>query len=249
MPSNNYLSAIKSDFDKLSIESDGFNIEALVKNSGSGTVLTVYIEGDGQAWKNRYVISSNPTPKKSVALALATIDPDLKIAYLARPCMYIGQNDIKCKNNAIYWTSHRYSSEIIDSMSYALNELKKYTKTDKIKLVGFSGGGTIAILLAVFRNDILKITTIAANLDHVLWTNQHKVTPLHASLNASDYAKKVQNIPQVHFVGSKDSVVGEEIIWAYCHRMLNYSKTKIMVIEGYTHSCCWEDNWVELLKE
>ena len=237
----------KQGFHPFHIVHDGFHIEMLVKKKGMNRFLTVYIEGDGFAWKNRYVVSKDPTPKKSIALSLATVDPGLKIAYLSRPCMYSGIDDRKCQNS-IYWTSHRYSMEVVNVMDHALNRLKTYTETDKIELIGYSGGGTIAVLLAAFRNDIVKMTTIAANLDHTLWTRLHGVTPLYGSLNAADYAEKVQHIPQVHFVGNRDAIVNGEIVRAYGGRMSDRSKTKITVMNEYTHSCCWEKHWVELLK-
>jgi pimeloyl-ACP methyl ester carboxylesterase len=249
MTSNNYLLAIDNGFEDISLKSNDFHIKALIKSSGTDNLLTVYIEGDGMAWKNKYTPSTDPTPRKSLTLRLANLDPALKVAYLARPCQYSGNKDIKCKSNAIYWTTHRYSPEIIDTMNNALNRLKKITETDTVKLIGFSGGGTIAVILAGLRKDTVEIITVAANLDHKLWTKLHKVTPLYGSLNAADYAEKVQFIPQVHFVGGKDSTVSEQVVRAYLDRMSNDSSIKIVVMEKYSHTCCWAENWPELLKK
>lgn len=245
---NNYSSAIDKGFEDINIKSNGFDIKALIKSKGNGSILTVYIEGDGLAWKNKYTPSRDPTPKRSLTLQLATLDPNLKITYLARPCHYSGEKNVKCRETSMYWTSHRYSFEIVNAMNNALNRLKELTETDTIHLIGFSGGGTIAVLLASFRKDIATIVTIAANLDHEQWTTLHEVTPLYASLNAADYAEKIQFIPQIHFVGGRDTNVNESVVRAYFNRMSNHSLTRIIVMEKYSHTCCWIENWQRLLQ-
>jgi len=50
--------------------------------------IHVYIEGDGNSWKNKYTLSDNPTPKQPIALQLALQDPHHQVIYLARPCQY-----------------------------------------------------------------------------------------------------------------------------------------------------------------
>ena len=51
--------------------------------------------------------------------------------------------------------------------------------------------------------------TIAAPLDHAAWTAQHNVQPLVGSLNPAD-SQELRKIPQVHFLGGKDTIVGYE---------------------------------------
>lgn len=249
MRDKKYLSTINKVFDDIEIQCNGFHLKSLVKSTGADTVMTVYIEGDGQAWKNRYTVSTDPTPQNSIPLQLATVDPASKVAYIARPCQYSGINDLKCKQSTIYWTTHRYGNEIVETMNLALNELKKKTKTDTLKLIGFSGGGTLAVLLAARRNDIIKIITIAANLDHTLWTDMHQVTPLYASMNAADFAEDVQLIPQVHFVGGNDQIVNKQVVQSFRDRMTNHSFIKIITVDDYTHKCCWVKKWLDLLKK
>ncbi|NIQ12880.1 MAG: alpha/beta hydrolase, partial [Candidatus Dadabacteria bacterium] len=78
--------------------------------------------------------------------------------------------------------------------------------------VGYSGGGTVAALIATRRNDVSSLTTIAANLDHAEWTRLHHISPLTGSLNAVNFIDKIENIDQLHFVGGKDKIVPKEII-------------------------------------
>ncbi len=60
------------------------------------------------------------------------------------------------------------------------------------------------MLLAAQRRDVDAVITVAANLDHRAWTAHHGDTPLHCSLNAADFARRLQSVPQVHYAGEKD---------------------------------------------
>ena len=50
--------------------------------------LMIYIEGDGNAWDKKHLLSKNPTPKNPLALKLVAKDTADSILYIARPCMY-----------------------------------------------------------------------------------------------------------------------------------------------------------------
>ena len=201
------------------------------------------------AWRDRYTVSRDPTPGNSIPLQLAIQDPHGKVAYLARPCQYVGGKDEVCGQSSIYWTSHRYAPEVIDALDDAIDCLKMTTEVGTIALVGYSGGGSLAVLLAARRNDVEQLVTVAANLDHELWTTYHKVTPLYGSLNAADYATEVQDIPQVHFVGGKDVIVPEEIVLSFYDRMIQKKSTRIVVVGIFSHTCCWQNNWAQLFSQ
>jgi hypothetical protein len=51
-----------------------------------GSILIVYIEGDGRAFLGPQRISSDPTPDDPIALQLAERHPGGTAVYLARPC-------------------------------------------------------------------------------------------------------------------------------------------------------------------
>ncbi|OQY11611.1 MAG: hypothetical protein B6I31_04600 [Desulfobacteraceae bacterium 4572_19] len=240
--------ALSEGFKPLAFKAGGFEFSGLLKNcSNDGGLLSVYIEGDGFAWKNRYTVSNDPTPRNPITLNLALHDKNPDVFYLPRPCQFTNDCDIKCESR--YWTTHRYSEEVIDAMDKAVSYAKQKTCAKTIKLIGFSGGGTVAVLIAARRDDVVKIITVSANLDHVKWTQLHKITPLYGSLNASDFAQKVQGIDQVHFVGGDDDNVSKDVITAYYNRMSENSMTNIIVIDNFTHSCCWVDRWQQLLSD
>ena len=208
--------------------------------------LIVYIEGDGYAWKRKNILSDDPTPKDPVALELAIKDPRGSILYIARPCQYLSKDQlVQCQPK--YWSSHRYSEEVIDSINNEIERAKQDSGIKSINLIGYSGGGTVAVLVAALRNDVSSIITVAANIDHTSWTSLHGITPLTGSLNAANYASATENIPQLHFSGGKDTTVPPEISESYLDKVNNTANIKISVIPDFSHKCCWVDKWETLL--
>ncbi|HKK15573.1 MAG TPA: alpha/beta hydrolase [Gammaproteobacteria bacterium] len=215
---------------------------------GNPEKLVVYIEGDGFAWKRKGVLSSDPTPKNPVALGLAARDPRASILYIARPCQFPdAQNLENCPPR--YWSSHRYAEEVIASINEVIDHFVKLTVSSSIELIGYSGGGSIAALLAARRSDVNSLVTVVANLDHEAWTRIHAVSPLRGSLNATDIAESIQHIPQYHFVGTKDRIVPLSVTESFLDRITNPSHVAIERIPGFDHECCWVDSWPALLCE
>lgn len=220
------------------------SIQSAVKSPIKSIALTIYIEGDGLAWINASAPSSNPTPVYPLALKLAMKDTGPS-AYLARPCQFIG---LEAQKNCTqkYWTSHRFSEEVIHATDQAINQLKLRFGANQLILVGYSGGGTVAALVAARRNDVERLITIAGNLDHKTWSTEHHLTPLTGSLNSADAWQQLKNIPQTHFVGGKDTIVGESIVRAYAANFISGELPTIKVIPDFDHRCCWEDRWPAL---
>lgn len=215
------------------------------KQQPRGNTLTIYIEGDGLAWQTRSTPSDDPTPNNPLGLELALRHPDNAVAYLARPCQNVSLADWGgCSEEN--WTSRRFSSELVKASTEAIDMLKTRSGANKIILVGYSGGGAITALVAANRRDVIQLVTVAGNLDIAAWTDLHRVEPLTGSLNPADYWEKLQNIPQLHFVGSKDQIVPEAITEAYLTRFPPRTKPKSRLIAGYDHVCCWVENWPEL---
>jgi dienelactone hydrolase len=149
--------------------------------------------------------------------------------------------------NPLYWTSRRYSRQVLESLDQALNKAKADTAARKLLLIGYSGGGALAMLLAAQRRDVDAVITVAANLDHRAWTAHHGDTPLHGSLNAADFARRLQSVPQVHYAGEKDKRVPVSVILSYLERMDDRSRTMIEEVSDYDHECCWAEAWPRLL--
>lgn len=208
-------------------------------------LLTVYIEGDGLAWVSRSQPALDPTPVHPIALQMALKHPEGAAAYLARPCQFVRQAHAKgCNSN--YWTGRRFSEEVVDATSIALDRLKRRFRARQLELVGYSGGAAVAALVAARREDVARLVTVAGNLDHRAWTAMHHDTPLTGSLNPADDWQKLADIEQIHFVGGNDRNVTEAITQAFVVRFETGLRPLVRRIVGFDHLCCWADKWAEI---
>lgn len=211
----------------------------------STEMLTVYIEGDGLAWISSSQPSTNPTPVRAVGLELALQHPGGGAVYLARPCQYVQEAEAgSC--SATYWTVGRFAPELIDATNRAVDQLKQHFNASTIELVGYSGGGAVAALVAARRKDVSRLVTVAGNLDHDVWTNIHRVRALKSSLNPADAWQALLDVPQLHFVGAADKKVPRAVVESYQAHFPENNRPEIRVIDGFDHSCCWVENWAEL---
>lgn len=208
--------------------------------------LTIYIEGDGHAFRHRNRPAADPTPRHPVGLALASRDPGEHVLYVARPCQFQARPLPPACHPAL-WTTARYGEAAVTAINAAIDEAA--AGYGRVALVGYSGGGTVAALVAARRTDVAWIITVAANLDHTRWTALHGVTALTGSLNAADVARSVQHIPQVHYVGGRDDIVPPATVTAYADRMTDTTHTAIRVMPDFDHACCWVEAWPRLLEE
>lgn len=209
-------------------------------------VLTVYIEGDGLAWLSGTRPSDNPTPVRPVGLELALRHPRGAAAYLARPCQYV-ESGTGTSCNQHYWTDLRFSPEVVEASDAAISVLKQRFGATKLVLVGYSGGGAVAALVAGRRNDVIQMVTVAGNLDHRAWTMQHHLSPLTGSLNPADEWEKLVDIPQLLLLGEKDRVVSRSMTDAYASSFPPEHRPEIESVPGFDHECCWVEQWDKLL--
>jgi len=202
---NNILTIIQeNNLNKQIIKTKQFQIFTAHKdlNQCENERVYIYIEGDGLAWRTKNQVSNNPTPSNPVSLHIMNSVNQKCSIYLARPCQYTTQ---VC--NKKYWTSHRYSYNIIQSYNELIDNIKSTYKIKDFVVVGYSGGGAIATLLATQRKDIDSIITIASNIDTLAWTSYHGITPLYGSLNPADFTYLLKNIQQYYLVGIEDNTV------------------------------------------
>lgn len=206
--------------------------------------LHVYIEGDGRPWIKRFQIAKDPTPYSPLVLQLMRRDANASL-FLGRPCYFnhavFGLNDTGC--DFTKWTSARYSANVVSSMVAALRQAIIFNKHNRLVLIGYSGGGTLAMLMAQEMEEVDQIITIAANLDIDAWTQHHHFSPLSQSLNPA-HIHSARPSSQHHFAGSNDRIVPPQLNRAFLQKI----DQRLTVIDGFNHRCCWADQWPELLK-
>ena len=204
--------------------------------------LTVYIEGDGAEWQSKYQSPADPTPGNPLTLRLALRDPDAQVAYLGRPCQYLDR-DALAQCPSILWLSARYGEHAVTMMSAALDILLLSARVPRLRLVGYSGGGAMAALLAARRTDVDCVVTVASPLDTDAWVAAIDVTPLADSLNPLTHAPRLTAIAQTHIAGADDTVVPASTLRRFAETLPH---VRMEVIDQFDHDCCWVNAWVRL---
>ncbi|WP_019644483.1 alpha/beta fold hydrolase [Novispirillum itersonii] len=228
---------------RIEVAAPPFRLTAYARLTAPQQPLTVYIEGDGYAWRSRSEPSQNPTPHDAVGLQLAAADPSPNVLYLARPCQFT-TGDPAC--SPPYWTSRRYAEEVIASLSQAIDRLGGQRP---LHLVGYSGGGAVAALIAARRSDVLSLRTLAGNLDHQAVNSHHGVSPMPASLNAIDVAASLSRLPQRHFTGDADTVVPPFIADRFVARLTDRRCAQVTRLAGVSHSDGWPAVWKQWVSD
>ena len=250
------------------IQAGAFRLAAFVrKPSIPGDTLTIYIEGDGAAWASPYHPPRDPTPARPVSLALAAADPSTAVVYLGRPCQYLSADELERCDSA-YWTERRFAPEVVAAYDEAISRQKsalagprseidgpqrgvsvtqsegRQSPIRRLRLIGYSGGGVLATLLAARRDDVDVLVTVAAPLAIAEWVKWHKISPLKGSLDPGEFGENVRLPRSVHFVGGKDEIVPAAIVESFVRR----KGGRMEIIPGFDHECCWARDWSALLQ-
>jgi poly(3-hydroxybutyrate) depolymerase len=228
-------------FSASELEAGPFTLLALTRQrSPVHPTLSVYIEGDGAPWVTPWQAPNDPTPLKPTALAMAAADPAAIVVYLGRPCQYqSAENLAKCDPR--WWSDRRFAPEVLAAFDDALTQLKTRLGARQLRLVGYSGGGVIAALLAARRPDVVALVTVASPLALTDWVAWHALTPF---TNASDPSLAPGPLPPaIHWAGDKDRVVPPHIIDAF---VLKKGGQRV-IRAGYDHECCWARDWATLI--
>ena len=186
---------INSGFTPLIIQTPPLALSALLKapqNGATPEYLAIYLEGDGRVHTPRGKLRDDPTPSRSLVFELARLDPAPAVLYLAR----IGQYQPEYAGEAYqtYWSDGRLGPAVVRAADEAVTQIKAHTGAERIYLIGYSGGGGLACLLAARRNDVAGLVTVAGLLDHVWWTSANHYPPLSTSLNPADFADNLAGL-------------------------------------------------------
>ena len=239
--------AEKNGFEKHFIKTDKFTLTSYQRITDRGKPLTIYIEGDGRAWITPKRLSKDPTPKNTLVLELAAMDTSSNVVYLARPCQYTDRSEEPFYDNA-YWSSRRFSEEVISSMDQAIDELRSFCDAPGLHLIGYSGGAAVAALVASRRDDVASFRSVAGNLDPSVVNKYHGVSELDGSLDPMDIAPEISDIPQRHFIGEKDKVVPDFVVENFLRAMGEAPNAEVIRVKNASHRKGWKKRWKELLR-
>ena len=218
------------------LDSSPYTLMALLPPPGGYKHLRVYIEGDGRAWATRSQPSIDPTPRVSLMARLAAGDRGPS-AYLARPCQFVTSPGC----NTDVWTSGRFNSSVIETMSAALDRLKSRFAVEQFELVGYSGGAAIALILAGSRNDVTQVQTIAGNLDPVKWAELMQLAPFSKPVTPLAFRDKLRALPQRHFIGLNDKVVPPQMLRVYTTQLQGNCLEVVETLA--THDQGYDESW------
>ncbi len=236
--------AVDFGFQEITLQGQPFvHASFLHGGTSAGHVLHVYIEGDGRPFPRLGEFAVDPTSRDPLMLKLMRLDPAPSL-YLGRPCYNGLYNKEHC--TPIYWTSRRYAPEVVQSMLIALRAYLATAPFDDIVLIGHSGGGTLAMLMARQLPQTRALVTIAANLDIVTWAQMHGYTPLTGSLNPAHDVNHTATFYQLHLAGAEDREVPYQII---AKGLGDSGAPTLRVVDGFDHNCCWETYWSGILHE
>jgi pimeloyl-ACP methyl ester carboxylesterase len=222
------------------VEAGGFRSLVFVRGvpATQDAPLAIFIEGDGVPWLGGREPSLDPTTGDPIALKLLAQTPP-PAAYVTRPC-YNDMGGRRCTPER--WTMERYSDEVVSSMTETVRTTALQAQARSVVLVGYSGGGVLAVLIAERLDNVVAVVTVGANLDIESWTKQHGYLPLTGSLNPAASTAE-HRWPETHLYGARDTTVPPATADAYFKR---FPHAKRQIVDANDHVCCWVEQWAEL---
>ncbi len=219
-----------------------FEHVAFARNLSPGaSTLHIYFSGDGTPWIHGTQIANDPTPREPLELRLMLEDPAPAV-YIGRPC-YLGLATAPGCGPAS-WTVGRYSEGTVASMTSAVQAVLEDSPASHVVLIGYSGGGVLAMLVANREARISTVVTVGANLDVRAWTELHGYSPLSQSLDPANVQEWRSSLRQIHLVGTDDGNVPP---WIATNFAKGRPAVEVRTMAGFDHRCCWVAAWPALL--
>lgn len=228
---------------KRDIAAETYTLRAYERIHNRNGVANLYIEGDGPAYTSRGEWLLNPTPKNPVALHLASKDRADNVIYLGQPCQYIEEDACSGKP----WKNGQYTPEAMAAFNAALNDISRRYGISGFNLIGYSGGGAIAAILAN-RDDVLSLRTVSGILDTDVHAQMAGTTAAVNTLNpVLEITEDHAYIPQRHFIGGQDAVVPPAVFNSYAQSLPASDCIQHTIIQEAEYQAGWVDKWPELL--
>lgn len=223
-------------------QAGGFALQAFYKPAAGGKrILHVYLEGDGTPWSDRVHIAADPTPRNPLMLRLMALDPAPAL-YLGRPCYNGHAQDAGCR--PLLWTHRRYAPEIVEAMVSAVRAFQRERGHAELALLGHSGGGALALLMADRLTGVQAVATMAGNSDIDIWADLHGYSRLDGSLNPAN--ANAGGRPEFHWLGAQDTRIPPD---TFASILAKRPGARVRVLAEVGHAQGWERRWREILAE
>lgn len=206
----------------------------VLANGIRGNKLHIYIEGDGSPWIYETRVTVDPTPTNPVLLRLM-LGAAHPAVYLGRPCYFGAASDTGCE--PALWTYDRYGRQVVDSMCEATNKLVRRYAAESVELIGYSGGGAIAVGMTDCTERLGSLVTIAGNLDPDAWTRYHDYSPLGDTSPLAKANNTSYSALEAHWQCRNDANIPPSITDAYFARRPDAIRH---IVDDCAHAKGWE---------
>lgn len=221
-----FIRPAPSGFQEVQIETENYlTLNVWEKDTiKKGQILRLYIEGDG-----------NPNPGDKIALYYAEQDPYDNVIYIARPCQW--SNDKICKKNPKLYQEQRFHPEILREMEELISYLIRKYQAKGIELIGYDGGGLVAMEIAT-HIQTKRVITIAGILDLNAYVHYNDVAEMPDAFNPADKLGVLSDIEQIHYVGTLDEITPARVAERFVAKMNNPKSAVVKRVKGVNHT-----NW------
>lgn len=276
VPERLHRAAVEQGFAPLTLKGEGFLLTSYYKPPAAREEgLHVYLEGDGTPWVTPHRIADDPTPRNPLMLRLMARDPAAAL-YLGRPCYNGRADDAGCSPslwthrryapevvssmaaalNGFLLTYQQSRCGSRDPLSPEAARLVRRPapassppadnrvcgQMSSLLFLGHSGGGVLALQLARRFPQTRLVVTMATPLDIDAWSDHHGYSRLQGSVNPADTPNA--GFPEIHYFGEKDERVPPGL---FRQALAKRPKARMVIVEKFTHACCWERIWPEVL--
>lgn len=225
------------------VEGAGFRHLVWIRGDpASARHVHVYLEGDGTPWLDRRRVAADPGPRHPLVPPLMALDPTPSIL-VGRPCYHGLARSTGC--SPWLWTHGRYGEPVVVSLARAIERVLPAVDDRELVLIGHSGGGTLAVLLAPRLKGVTAVVTLAANLDVRAWSEHHGYSVLSGSLDPAEEPPLDPCIRQIHLRGERDDEVPLRTLTRYRAR---HPQAQVEVVVEVDHRRGWVERWPALLE-
>lgn len=235
-----YAQAEQLKLQPLELQGGAYRLTAFFKaGQPRNSRLHVYLEGDGRPWERGMWPASDPTTRASLMLPLLAMDTGPAL-YLGRPCYNGHAEDSGCEPRL--WTSARYGEPVVSAMSDALEQFRASRGFQQLVLIGHSGGGSLAMLIAGRMSQTVAVVTLAGNYDIDAWADYHHYLRLRESINPA--AQPATGVLEWHLLAGQDKTVPPDLFYKALQARTH---SEVEVLPAIDHHDGWQSAWPQIL--